>query len=229
MNTKRLRVVCGLAVVAMAMATMASAQIQERRTYFTFNRPITLPGVTLPAGKYLFALVDSDTSTRVVRVSSANGKKSYALLFSIPRERTDVPSSPEVRFMETAKGTPSAVKTWWYPGERTGYEFIYSKRQARLLVREAVEPVLTTRTETVKQEEIIRDAPLQRLTPAGEEAEVTTAPAAPTGVVEVGIVATAELPKTASELPLIGLLGLFALAGAGGLRVFRSARTQVVL
>ena len=35
---------------------------------------------------------------------------------------------PEVRFMETAKGQPSAVKTWWYPSERIGYEFIYPKR-----------------------------------------------------------------------------------------------------
>ncbi len=32
--------------------------------------------------------------------------------------------------METASGTPAAVRTWWYPGKRTGYDFIYPKEQA---------------------------------------------------------------------------------------------------
>jgi LPXTG-motif cell wall-anchored protein len=44
------------------------------------------------------------------------------------------------------------------------------------------------------------------------------APAAPAAA------APAALPKTGSSLPLIGLLGLLSLVGAGGLRLFRSAR-----
>ena len=35
-----------------------SAQTADRRTIFTFNGPVTLPGVTLPAGQYLFRLAD---------------------------------------------------------------------------------------------------------------------------------------------------------------------------
>ena len=37
--------------------------------------------------------------------------------------------------METASGAPIAVRAWWQGGERTGYEFIYSKEQLAALNR----------------------------------------------------------------------------------------------
>jgi LPXTG-motif cell wall-anchored protein len=50
---------------------------------------------------------------------------------------------------------------------------------------------------------------------------VPVAAAAPAAPAEA---APAALPKTGSSLPLIGLLGLLFMAGAGGLRLFRSTR-----
>ncbi len=134
-NMKMVRAICGLGVLIGLVATVALAQPSDKRTLFTFNRPIALPGVTLPAGQYLFRLADTETGRKVVHVLSADGKKAYALLFSFPAERLEATTAPEVRFMETAKGTPSAVKTFWYSDERVGYEFIYPKEQARLLAR----------------------------------------------------------------------------------------------
>jgi hypothetical protein len=211
---------------AFVMTGVLKADSYDKRTVFTFNRPIALPGVTLPAGKYMFRLVDTETSRKVVQVLDEHGKKPYAMLHSIPEIRRDESGSPEVRLMETAKGQPTAVKTWWYPNERTGYEFIYPKDQARRLAQAVVEPVLTTREETTKVEET-RTAQLERLTPTEEKpvvAEAAPEPILPTGIVQEGVVAEArtELPTTATQLPLIGLIGLLALAGAGALR-FRRA------
>jgi hypothetical protein len=31
-------------------------------------------------------------------------------------------------FMETASGLPIAVRSWWYPAESYGYEFVYLQR-----------------------------------------------------------------------------------------------------
>jgi hypothetical protein len=229
-GVKLLRSICGLGVALGLLAGVATAQTTyDKRTVFTFNRPVSLPGVTVPAGKYLFRLVDTETTRKVIQVLSEDGKTPYVMLHSIPDVRPEASSSPEVRFLETAKGTPSAVKTWWYPGERIGYEFIYPKDQARLLAHGSVEPVLTTRTETTKPEETTT-AELERLAPTGEEvaivAEPLPAPVAPTGIVQEGTVAEArtELPKTASPLPLVGLIGLLALAAAGGLRLWRADR-----
>jgi hypothetical protein len=221
---KVLRTACGIAAAVALAAGVALAQPNDKRTVFTFDRPISLPGVTLPAGKYMFRLVDTETTRKVVQVLSENGKTPYVMLHTIPDIRRDASGSPEVRFLETAKGQPSAVKTWWYPQERIGYEFIYPKEQARRLALAITEPVLTTREETKKPEEIQR-AQLERLGPSGQETPVVETaapePIVPTGVVQEGVVAEArtELPATASQLPLAGLIGLLALAGAAGIRL----------
>ena len=226
--TRAIRILSALGAALGVVATVATAQTFDKRTVFTFSRPISLPGVTLPAGDYLFRIVDTTTSRKVIQVLSGDGQTPYAMLHSIPDIRVEASGNPEVRFMETAKGTPSAVKTWWYPGERIGYEFIYPKEQARRLAEFVAEPVLTTRAETTKPEET-KTAELERLAPTGEEVAVAVVPepqpVAPTGVVQEGTVAEArtELPVTATRIPTVGLIGLLALAFAGGLRAWRKA------
>ena len=59
---------CVFAVLACATST-ANAQTMDRRTIFTFNQPVSLPGVTLPAGKYLFRVPDASTGRRVVSLT----------------------------------------------------------------------------------------------------------------------------------------------------------------
>ena len=39
---------------------------------------------------------------------------------------------------------PAAISAWWYPGERSGYGFMYPKDQARRLAEGAGQPGLTT-------------------------------------------------------------------------------------
>ena len=81
-------------------------------------------------------------------VLSADGKTPYGMFFSLPAERFEPASAPEVRFMETAAGVPAAIKAWWYPGERMGYEFMYPKDQALRIALGASQPVLTTQAHT---------------------------------------------------------------------------------
>ena len=135
---------CVLALLGFT-STTAHAQTVDNRTFFTFNQPITLPGVTLPAGKYLFRNPDN-TSRRVVQVLSDDGTQSYAMLLTIPAQRTEPSAGPEIRFMETAEGMPAAIKAWWYPGNTIGWEFIYPEEQALKLAKagEASGPAPTT-------------------------------------------------------------------------------------
>lgn len=137
-----------VAVLASLMATPATAQPADKRTVFTFNRPVALPGVTLPAGRYIFRLADTTGSRNVVQVLSADGMKPYAMFFSHRSERIDYASKPEVSFMETAADMPVALKAWWYPGERTGYEFIYPREQAYRLTHGASQPLPVARAES---------------------------------------------------------------------------------
>jgi len=130
--------VCLFAVLAVLSSTPANAQTLDQRTYFTFSQPVTLPGVTLPPGKYMFRIVDTMGSRRVVQVLDADGKKSYAMLMSMPTFSATVSSEPEVRFKERPDRLPAAVEAWYYPGQSTGRELIYPKKQEQLVASAGV-------------------------------------------------------------------------------------------
>lgn len=198
--------VCVFAVLAVCSSTSASAQTFDHRTYFTFDQPVALPGVTLPAGKYLFRIIDTTSSRRIVQVLDADGRKPYAMLMSIPAQRSDVPSNPEVRFMETAANTPMALKTWWYPGTSFGYEFVYPKEQALRLAKNAAAPVLTTRAAENDTTEEMKSADLARVSATGAETAVTVeaSPAAGTvaGTARTGDLAAASLDIASASTPV---------------------------
>jgi hypothetical protein len=145
--------------------------------------------------------------------------------------------------METASGAPIAVRAWWKDGERTGYEFIYSKEQLAALNRSAAvaEPSAEARIEPpVAIEPEVADEPEGPLSgpdvvdgdgiPAEEPELVAQAPAsqqAPPApeprrdAVTQEAQTREELPRTASPLALLLISGL---ASAGiGLRLLRKS------
>lgn len=174
LNMLKRAVVVACAVAALACVAPASAHAQgpvDKRTFFTFSQPITVPGVTLPAGTYLFRLADPTGSRKVVQVLSEDGSESYAMLLSIPVQRFDIPDEPEIHFMETPSNTPAAVKIWWYPGETIGYEFIYPEEQGTLLAKRGIEPVLMAHAQSATTGEL-KTADLSRVSPSGDETPV---------------------------------------------------------
>jgi hypothetical protein len=132
---KRLMTASVLVVLVHVMASGANASTFDKRTYFTFNQSVALPGVTLPAGTYMFRLADPDTTRRVIQVSDKQGTQSYAMLLTMPAYRTDAAKDSEIRFLETPAGAPRAINAWWYVGDSTGYQFIYSKQRLAELNR----------------------------------------------------------------------------------------------
>lgn len=129
------------------------------------------------------------------------------MLMSIPAQRSDAPSSPEVRFMETPVNTPTALKTWWYPGTSIGYEFVYPKEQALRLAKNASGPVLTTKAAESDTTEEMKGADLARVSSTGAETAVSVE-ASPTagpvaGAGRTGEVAAASLDIAPAATPLV--------------------------
>jgi len=124
---------CMLMALVCGAVAPASAAPFDKRTYFTFSQPVGLPGVTLPAGTYTFHLVSPYSDPKVVQVTDRAGMHSYGMLMAIPAMRFEASTKPEIEFMETGVGVPNAVRGWWYAGETTGYQFIYSREQLRRL------------------------------------------------------------------------------------------------
>ena len=134
-------------LIAMTAATLcvslpARADESDKLTYLTFNKPVQLPGVTLPAGRYRFQLADVEESRRVIKIQSEDGRKQIALLLTVQNQLRDIPKDSLVLFRETAQGQPDAIRSWNYPGERIGYEFIYPKDQALIIAHRTHQPVL---------------------------------------------------------------------------------------
>ena len=192
------------AVLGWITVAILSAQPLDKRTFFTFSAPVEVPGVVLPAGKYIFRIVDPNTGGKVVQVVSADGAKPYAMFFSVPAVRLTPAEEPEIRFMETPEGAPPAVKTWWNPGETIGREFIYPKEQARRLARNASNPVLTTRQDTKTAEQTNTDD-LARVSSTGQESATSAAdkptPSAPSGRAQQGEAAPESISIKPPKVP----------------------------
>jgi hypothetical protein len=166
---------CAAAMLLTLSATPALAQGQplDSRTEFTFNQPVELPGVTLPPGTYIFRFVDGTTGRKVMQVQAKDASnKTYGMFLTINAERPRPSDDAELRFLETPAGQPAAVKTWWYPGNTIGREFIYPKSQARRLAQATRQTVLTTQAENVTNDQM-STAELAYVSESGQETALT--------------------------------------------------------
>jgi len=132
---------CAAAITAFA-APAAHADEWNKKTILTFSGPVQVPGATLPAGSYVFKLADIPGNRHVVQVFDKDERRIYTTILAIPNERMEPTDKPVILFSERAAGTPQAVKVWYYPGDRTGDEFVYPKTQAMKIAKAAHERVL---------------------------------------------------------------------------------------
>jgi hypothetical protein len=140
-----LKALCCAAVLTIALApSSARADEWNKKTILTFSGPVQIPGVTLPAGSYVFKLADIPGNRHVVQVFDKDEKKIYTTMLAIPNERLEPTDDPVVLFSERARGTPQAIKVWFYPGNRVGNEFVYPKSQAMRIAKETHQSVLAT-------------------------------------------------------------------------------------
>jgi hypothetical protein len=65
-----------------------------------------------------------------VQVLSQDEKQIHGQFLFIQAERPEVTGDTVITFRETREGTTPAIQYWYYPGEKIGKEFIYSKDQA---------------------------------------------------------------------------------------------------
>jgi hypothetical protein len=138
------KTLCCAAILTIALAPSARADEWNKKTILTFSGPVQIPGVTLPAGSYVFKLADIPGNRHVVQVFDKDEKKIYTTMLAIPNERLEASDEPVVLFSERASGSPQAIKVWFYPGNRVGNEFVYPKSQAMRIAKETRQSVLAT-------------------------------------------------------------------------------------
>ncbi len=131
MNIK-LNTLClgGFLALGAFLAQPVMADEWNKKTEFQFSAPVQIPGHVLAPGKYVFQITDSESDRNIVQVFSedSNGKDTLiATLLAIPDHVAETPDKATVQLEERQSGTPEAIRSWFYPGDNTGWQFIYPK------------------------------------------------------------------------------------------------------
>jgi LPXTG-motif cell wall-anchored protein len=228
-------IIC-LTLGAFALPCRVNADASDKKTIVTFSQPVEIPGVqVLPAGKYVFKLLDSSSNRNIVQIFNKDQTHVYATILAIPNFRLRATDKTVISFGERAAGTPEAIRAWFYPGANWGREFVYPKTRAAELAKITHQPVLampaelapnlTKPAKSVDEPPVValKEAPVTAVKPTGDEVAITE-------VIELPPMQTASalkpevagrLPNTASPLPLLGLIGLLSLGAGFALSVIR--------
>ena len=165
--------ILGACAAVILGATLAASQgiDASRTTIVTFSAPVALPGVTLPAGSYLFRLADSQTNRNIVQVFDKDRTKIFATILAVPAQRNKPADETVITFAESPANAAPAVQYWYYPGETMGQEFAYPKKQAIAIASAAHTSVLAVDTESDKYDaatagEVSRVEPGADVTPS---------------------------------------------------------------
>ena len=137
-----------VALMGVVFSPAAKADAWNRKTTMTFSAPVEIPGVhlkgwgVLPAGTYVFKILDSQSDRHIVQIFNADETQCYATILAIPNYRLTATGKTVVTFRERPAGEPEALRAWFYPGRNWGEEFVYPKAKAVELAKTTNTPVL---------------------------------------------------------------------------------------
>jgi LPXTG-motif cell wall-anchored protein len=229
----RLQVSTALVAAALsvvAIAPKARADQYDKKIIATFAEPIEVPGgITLQPGTYVFKLQDSQNDRHIVLIQNKRENHTYAQIFAMNDFRLRPKGKVQIEFSESPAGQPRTLKAIFWPGDNYGQAFEYKNKR----VTQVAETQVTQQTAAVEaaaepapvpQEpvEIVQNTPVPEPAPVVAEAtpEPAPAPAPEPAPVIAENTTPATLPQTASNLPLLALLGFLSLGLAFVLSAF---------
>jgi hypothetical protein len=145
MRINKAYIAVGLMIAFMMFFELAAhADESNQATKITFSAPIQIPGQVLPAGTYLFKVEDSDAN--IVQIFNGNGTALFATVQTIATERPNPADHTIVTLAEPEAGQPGALLKWFYPGDQTGHEFLYSSQKEKELAQDTQRTILAEPT-----------------------------------------------------------------------------------
>jgi hypothetical protein len=129
---KKVAVVRNFAAVTFLLAFLivlpaVHADEWNQATLFTFSQPVQIPGHLLPAGTYMFELVNS-FDHEIVRISNADRTNVIAVIQARPTTQKGYSGKAAMVLAERGQSQPEAIVAWSYPGRLEGHQFLYPKQ-----------------------------------------------------------------------------------------------------
>jgi hypothetical protein len=181
-------------------------------------------------------LVNSLSDRHIVRVFDKNQERVITTILAIPNYRLQSTDKTVFEYWEVPAGQPRALQAWFYPGDNFGQEFAYHKQTAVQIAAyvSAAVPAIefdTTAAEDLKTMPIVvidrsgmatplavtkpdaaqafETVPIQTAAVAAEASKKTAERAKPSPAEDT---TPQTLPNTASIIPMVVLMGVFAFA-----------------
>jgi hypothetical protein len=124
-------------ITALATSLMSSPFIPslkagdlDKTTTITISQPVAVEGTILPAGQYVLRLHEEQSSRSIVHIFNGEGTRLIATVMAIHAYRLQPTGQSEFKFYGSAGGQPTALHTWFYPGDSSGFEFRQPKQAA---------------------------------------------------------------------------------------------------
>ena len=133
----------GIAALYLGLIPSLSADELVQKTMVSFCAPVEVPGKALPAGTYVFKLLDSTANRNIVQIFDKDEKTLYATILAIPDYRLKPSDKPVIQFEERPAGSPPAIKAFFYPGDTYGQQFVYPHKRAVELAERTHQNVLS--------------------------------------------------------------------------------------
>jgi hypothetical protein len=146
MKINKLALLIAFAIASVLFLEVAArADEADQSIKITFSQAIEIPGQVLPAGTYLFKLADPN-DLDVVRIFNSEGTRLYATLQTITAERGKPTGETVVVLAEQPEGRPETLVKWFYPGNTSGHELVYSKQEEQQLAQDRQQTTVAKQT-----------------------------------------------------------------------------------
>ena len=106
------------------------ASDMDKNTIITISDPVSVEGTILPAGRYVLKLQQDQSTRNVVHIFDGDGKRLITTVLAIHAYRLQPTGETELKFYDSPAGQPTALHTWFYPGDTSGFEFRQPKKAA---------------------------------------------------------------------------------------------------
>jgi hypothetical protein len=124
-------------LTTLAMSLMSSTFIpslkagdMDKQTTIKISEPVSVEGAVLSAGKYVLRLQDPSSSRTLISIFNGDGTQLITTVIAIHAYRLQPTGESEFKFYQSAAGRPTALHTWFYPGDDSGWEFPQTKQTA---------------------------------------------------------------------------------------------------
>ncbi|MGC2656496.1 MAG: hypothetical protein WA324_00870 [Bryobacteraceae bacterium] len=211
----------------------------EMNSVISTTSPLQIPERTLQPGSYTLTLEDAMSDRAILKISASDG--AHSLVLVVPQTTWPYKDGPTLKYWPADASNPRALRAWYSESSGHWYELVYPKGEAVELAKRTTDPVIAVdpKADKIVGKNLTADdmkvVTLWLLSPyklssgkvdlkAGHYVSPTAAPKE----LAQNTRPPRKLPKTATNNPTIGLIGLLALFASVVIRDPRKQRTASV-